>query len=122
MGERLLVHDNGWTRPGPRASRVAEYVLDFDARTARLVWWWTEPDWYEPIWGDADWLPSGHVLVTRAHCGHCATGGGTTELIEIDPATDTVTWRLSLLDPAFTGYRAQRLEPCTIFDHRGYCP
>ena len=111
-GNRVLVHDNGWGRPTSRRfSRLVELALSEEAGTATVVWDWTEAGWYEPIWGDADWLPSGHVLLTRAHCERCGLGG-LTQLVEIDPSTDEVVWRLTLTDPADGGYRAQRFVDC----------
>lgn len=123
-GDRLLVHDNGWSRPsGPRYSRVVEYALDHENRVATLVWSWTEPDWYEPIWGDADWLPDGQVLITRGHCENCRPNAtDLTQLVQVDPETDQVVWRLVLNDPEDTGYRAQRIDGCSLFANRALCP
>lgn len=122
-GNRVLVHDNGWTRPEEdRASRVVEYELDVERRQATVVWSWSEPGWYEPIWGDVDWLADGHVLITRAHCARCTPSTTPTQLVEVDPATDDVTWRLVLDDPDDTGYRAQRVDGCSIFANQAVCP
>lgn len=123
-GNRLLVHDNGWNRPtaADEFSRVAVYELDVEQGEARLTWSWTEPGWYEPIWGDADWLPNGHILITRAHCSSCPlTEAGNTQLIQVDPTTNSVVWRLVLDDPLATGYRAQRIDGCDIFANQQMC-
>ncbi len=125
-GDRLLLHDNGWARPGkePPWSRVLELVLDERARTATVAWQWTEDGWYEPIWGDVDRLPSGGVLVTRAHCSSQAgcDPEDRTEVIELGAAEPREpVWRLTMGDEGNGGYRAQRLDGCEMFDHPTLC-
>lgn len=120
-GNRLLLYDNGVYR-NPRMTRAVEYELDPTTHTAKLLWEWSE-GWYEPIWGDIDLLPRDHVLVTKAHCAPCGGASeGTTELIEIDRATNEVVWRLGFDDSRYTGYRAERIDGCDVFANARYCP
>jgi hypothetical protein len=120
-GDRILLYDNGVRRPSPSPySRLAEFSIDEAAGTARLEWEYTEPGWYEPIWGDVDRLADGNVLFTRAHCDICDGGDGTTEIVEVAPATNEVVWRLSF--PEGAGYRAERIDGCAIFANAKYCP
>jgi hypothetical protein len=123
-GDDWLFHDNGVHRPGGDSPRVVELAVDQDARTATVGWQWTEPGWYEPIWGDADRLPDGHVLITKGHCDDCdgGTPGAKTELLEVDPTTDEVVWRLIFDDRDLGAYRAQRIDGCAIFANRRGCP
>ena len=122
---RLLVYDNGSSRPlgGLPYSRIAEYLLDIPARTATLTWTWTEPNWYEPYYGDADRLPSGHVLVAMGHC-NCVeqVADHHSAIAEIDPENDEVVWRLETADPQDGLYRAERIDGCALFANAKYCP
>ena len=122
--DRLLVYDNGAGRPGGiEESRALELVLDEAARTATERWRFTEPGWYEQIWGDVDWLPSGHVLITRAHCEVCgAPPGSRTQVLEVDPATNEVVWRITMSDPSDASYRADRIGACEIFSRTDCAP
>jgi hypothetical protein len=118
---RVLFHDNGYGRDtAPPYSQVLELVVDPVARTATRTWTWTEPGWYEPVWGDADELPDGGVLVARGHCRTC--GNGTSEIIEVDRPSGDVDWRLRFTGDPQSLYRAQRIDGCAIFHHVGYCP
>jgi hypothetical protein len=122
----LWYHDNGLDRPGtaPAQSRVVHLRWDVDAATATTIWEWTEPGWFEPVFGDVDVLPSGHLLVTRGHCPQCgdARDSQRTSLLEIDPTTDEVVWRLTLGDELDSGYRADRIQPCDLFpEHVSVC-
>lgn len=120
-GDRILFYDNGGR--GNWRSRALELELDEDARTARVVWEFTEDGWYESIWGDVDRLADGHVLITRAHCTRCQPNSDArTQLVEVDPATDEVVWRLVFDDPEDAGYRAERIDGCAIFANEKYCP
>ncbi|MBA2322091.1 MAG: aryl-sulfate sulfotransferase [Deltaproteobacteria bacterium] len=121
-GDRILFHDNGFRRPGERTTRIVEMVIDEAALTARVAWEYTEPGWYEPIWGDVDRLENGHVLYTRAHCGTCLPDDpSTTEIAELDPETLSVVWRLVMDDVHDAGYRAERIDGCAIFANARYC-
>lgn len=122
----VLLHDNGVGRPGSDYSRAAEYLVNLEARTARLTWSWTEEGWYELIWGDADRLVQGdeeHVLVAKGHCASCpAPTDDETEVIEVDRATGEAVWRLRSELPFAGLYRADRVPSCELFAHAGYCP
>lgn len=123
----VWIHDNGMDRPGagPLASRALRLEVDVAARTARIAWEWTEPGWYEPVFGDIDLLDDGHVLVTMGHCPHCPGGSDDrrTGLVEIDPATDRVAWRADMLLETESGYRAQRIDGCALLpDNETLCP
>ena len=123
---RMLVYDNGYGREGGEEyTRVVEYELDLEARVVTVLWSWSESPWFELIWGDVDRLESGHVLITRAHCHNCSTDleGELSALIQVDPATDEVVWRLDLLGDTDGLYRSQRIGLCDVFSsNRTLCP
>ena len=119
---RVLLYDNGVDRPGGNQSRVVELELDLEENVATLLWSWTEEDWYTQILGDADYLPSGNVLVTKGVVRILDFfGDQPSALIEVSPTTDEVAWRLEL-EEGFTVFRAQQIGGCDIFAHAGYCP
>jgi hypothetical protein len=122
-GDRMLLHDNGAGRPSAtRYSRAVDYRLDPVAKTATRVWSWTEPGWYEPIWGDVDRLEDGRVSITHAHCEKCSdVSGQRTEVILVDPDTDAVDWRLRFSSPSDAGYRSAWLDGCRIFHRTSAC-
>ena len=65
----MLVFDNG-NHDGKRASRVAEYAIDPDARTVQEVWSFSEPSGsFWPYLGDARRLPGGNVLIAWSGSG-----------------------------------------------------
>jgi hypothetical protein len=122
----VWLHDNGFDRPTaePPSSRVLHLEVDVPARTARIAWEWTEPGWYEPVFGDVDLLPAGRVLVTMGHCPQCgaAPRDRRTTYVELDVATGAERWRAELSDPSYSGYRADRIAACDLFpEHRTYC-
>jgi hypothetical protein len=127
--DRVLVYDNGNGRPGGDYSRIAEYQLDLAAREATLLWSWTEPQWHDPILGDADYLPNGHVLVTQG-ANQCLDpfGSTTSEILELAPdapsagAGATVVWRLAWPSRQYSTYRAERYGGCDVFANARYCP
>ncbi len=120
---RVLVYDNGSGRPGGELySRAVELELDEATMTAQVAWDFTEEGWYEGIWGDVDRLPGGNVLITRANCASCLPGDpATTQLVEVDPVTNEVVWRLVMDAPEDGGYRAERIDGCAIFANGRYC-
>ena len=121
---RVLLYDNGYTRPGPDYSRVSEYQLDFDNMTATLLWSWTEPDFYNPIIGDADWLDNGNVLVTKGFVV-CWTPNSddVSAIVEVNPDNDEVVWRMSWPDRGDATFRAERYDGCDLFEGNAkYCP
>lgn len=112
----LTAYDNG-----KNPSHAVAVRLDPGAGTAELVKHWTEFGWYEPIWGDADLLPGGSMLIDIAHAEcHGANAfhpGGLVDVL----ADDTVPWRLDMLDGEDASYRAQRIEGCELFGNSRWC-
>lgn len=121
---RVLLYDNGYGRPGTDYSRVSEYQIDTTAMTATLTWTWTEPGFYNPVVGDADWLPNGNVLIAKGFV-ICWTPGSddVSAIVEVNPDTDQVVWRMSWPDRSDATFRAQRYEGCELFENNTrYCP
>jgi len=123
----VLIYDNqGWAnrsegqQNGSFHSQVVEYQLDEGSKQATLTWqfpgsfstdpWYTE-GWMTPIWGDADRLENGNVLVTAGVTG---TGGGgmtppgtKTRLFEVT-REGQIAWAIEW--PETKGsYRAERI-------------
>lgn len=117
--DRMLVYDNG---QDVGRSRVVEYSLDLDTNEARLLWEWTEPGWFDPIVGDADYLPNGDVLVAQGFAS-CVTpfSNDVTEVVELAPPDDVV-WRLTWPTSRWGLYRAERYDGCDVFANARYCP
>jgi hypothetical protein len=120
-GSTLYVYDNGKDRPGEHYSRVVAFDVDLTARTLHQTWEWRGDGWYEPIWGDVDLLPNGHLLVTRGHCDDCGADPVPTSWVELDPGTGPV-WELDTPTLGHMGYRAERLDGCAVFANAEYCP
>ncbi len=95
-------------------SRVVEYAVDQDAKTAQLVWEfpgafavdpWFQNDWYAAYWGDADALENDNVLITIG----LKAADQQSRILEVTRAGNIV-WQIDL--PPDQGiYRAQRLSP-----------
>ena len=119
---RMLLHDNGNDRPGGEYTRVAEFQIDLDAETVTKLWDWTEAGWYNPIVGDADRLPNGNVLITKGYTWCLQFSGDNSAIVEIDPETGGVPWRLDLRDDQRLTYRAERVDGCDMFNNTLYCP
>lgn len=118
----IVIYDNGGytNNPGPDdRSRVVEYRLDETLMTATRVWefpgtfvvdpWYTD-EWYTPIWGDADRLPNGNILVTAG----TREDGEQTRVFEVRRTDGAIVHelRLPLRDGSGYGaYRAERLNP-----------
>jgi hypothetical protein len=117
----VLFYDNqGWTghtggeMNGSFHTRAVEYMLDEAKKQATLTWqfpgsfavdaWYTQT-WYTPIWGDADRLANGNVLITAG-----VRGAGThTRIFEVTRAGEVV-WGIEW--PENNGsYRAARISP-----------
>jgi hypothetical protein len=120
----VLVHDNGYGRPGDDYSRAIELHVDVARREARLVWAWTEEGWSEPVWGDLDRLANGDVLLTQGHCWDCGTGDPArrSTVLELDPRDDAVIWRLVMPEERAGVYRAERIGGCALFGSVAECP
>jgi uncharacterized membrane protein len=122
QGDRVLMYDNGAGRPVEEPySRVVEYELDLDARTAVRLWEWTEPGWYNPVIGDADYLPSGHVLVAQGfNHNRTPNSDDASELVELRPP-DEVVWRATFPSSEWAIFRAQQYDGCALFSNARYC-
>ncbi|MHB1224137.1 MAG: arylsulfotransferase family protein [Gemmatimonadaceae bacterium] len=98
----LLVYDNG-TRHSPPETRVVEYRLDGEARTATMVWEYRHtPPLYVPYTGSVQRLVSGNTVVGFSNRGL---------VTEVRP-DGTVAWEGALmLDPDRPGdfYRAIKI-------------
>ena len=121
LGNRIVLYDNGTSRGGPNFTRVVEYELDTVAMTATKLWHYTEEGWYEPVYGDADRLPNGNVMVASGNCTGCVANSPSF-IAEIDPSVPEVVWRMQFTDTQDGMYRAQRLDGCDLFANRLYCP
>ena len=118
--DRLWVYDNGWSRS---ESRALLYTLDTPNLTAELTFSYAEAGWHERVWGDADELPSGNVLIDMGHAW--CLGGNESHLgslAEIDVNTRESIWRLDFLDPDDASYRSQRVDGCDLFHNTRWCP
>ena len=124
-GDRILMHDNGGDRPGDPYSRAVEFTVDESTMTSTITWEYTEDGWLEPIIGDADRLDNGNVLITMGHCACCWWALGEdhwSALVEVDPATNTVDWRLDWPDDSHGSYRSERLGGSDLFANAATCP
>lgn len=125
---RVLMLDNGRDRPvDVPYSRIVEYQLDLEAGVATLLWDWTEPGWYDPVQGDADWLPNGDVLVTRSFSqARTPDSPDVSQVLELRPPADgdpgEVVWRMRWTDPGWQVFRAERYDACALFPNGRYCP
>lgn len=116
----LHLHDNGYTRGW---SRLLDLDVDPTARTATIVWQWTEPEWVERNGGDYDVLSTGHRLATQGHCSCCdASGDRQSSITEVDPTDGSVVWRLIVPGDSEFLYRSSRLDGCALFHNEKYCP
>ena len=122
---RMLLYDNGMGRDvvdEPNYSRAAEFEVDAEARTVRLLREWSEPEWYEKKFGGVDWLPNGHWHIVK---GHSTDGArypdARSEALEVDPDTGEVVHRLTVQAEDVAFYRGQRIHGCDLFHNRRYC-
>lgn len=118
---RILLYDNGNDRPGGEYSRVSEYRLDLESNVATLLWSWTEPGWFTPIVGDADYLPSGNVLIAKGVVQFLTFNGQPSAIIEVDPSNDEVVWRLEFDNQFDSIFRAHRYSGCDLFRSARHC-
>ena len=115
----ILFYDNqGWTghtggqMNGSYHTQVVEYMIDDANKRATLTWQfpgsfnvdtWYKQTWSTPIWGDANRLANGNVLVTAG------LKTGNTRLFEVTRAGEVV-WAFEW--PANIGsYRGSRISP-----------
>lgn len=118
-GDRVFLYENG---KEDHQSKVVVLTLDPTTRTATLTYTWTEPGWFEPLWGDVDELPNGAIGVAMAH--NWCNGGSADHpgaLLELDPADGRVGFRLDFLGVDDATYRAQRIDACGLFANGAYC-
>jgi hypothetical protein len=117
----ILFYDNqGWTghtggqMNGTLHTQVVEYMIDDAKKQATLTWRfpgsftvdnWYKQSWSTPIWGDANRLANGNVLITAG----MKSGSVHTRLFEVTRAGEVV-WAMEW--PAnIGGYRATRISP-----------
>jgi hypothetical protein len=60
------------------------------------------------------------VLVATGHTTGQGTGPGW--ILEVDPATDEVVWRLDFTSWTDGLYRAERIDGCAVFGNVRTCP
>jgi len=101
--DNFLVYDNG-SRNGTSSSKVHEFILDEQAKTAELVWSF-EPDTIIGAWhrGNAERLPNGNTFI--------GWGGASGKFIptatEVNPEGEVV-FEISFDNPDVESYRAFR--------------
>jgi hypothetical protein len=118
-GDRLWIYDNGWDYDETRALM---YTLDTDTMTAELTFAYAEAGWEEHVWGDADELDNGNVLINMGHAW--CKGGNESHfgaLTELAVPSATPIWRADFLDRDDASYRAQRVHGCELFANSRWC-
>lgn len=100
----VLLYDNG-NRQGTRSSRVNEFRLDEENRTAELVWTYV-PDTLVAGWhrGSAQRLPNGNTVIGWGG----SSGKPSPAFTEVNAAGEKV-YELSFVPPDVESYRAFRL-------------
>ena len=115
----ILFYDNqGWTghtggqMNGSLHTQVVEYMVDDAKKQATLTWQfpgtfagvdtWYKQSWSTPIWGDANRLANGNVLVTAGN------KSGTTRHFEVTRAGEVV-WAIDWTNVG--AYRGVRVSP-----------
>lgn len=126
-GTALFYDNQGWSNRtvgeanGSFKSQVVEYQLDETKKEATLSWSfpgsfetdaWYKTNWSTPIWGDADRLENGNVLVTAGLTGTTAGGmtppGTKTRIFEVT-REGKVVWAVEWPE-AKGSYRAERMS------------
>ena len=120
-GTIMFFDNDGWNflpaAPGGYHSRILEFAIDEQTKTATLVWefpgdfdvdpWFTD-DFYCPYWGDANRLENGNVIVAAGVRG----AGSISHVFEVTNDGEVV-WDFTL--PEDHGvYRATRINPPLI--------
>lgn len=112
----VLTYDNG---DGVRDySRVIEYAIDEDERTAQVVWEYpgalADDPWYTSIWGDVERLANGNTLVAA---GSMIDTDSPSRIFEVTP-DGAVVWRIDLSGPTEEDragvYSAERIHPLVV--------
>ena len=115
-GTVLLYDNGGYPPPSSKTyhTRVVEYRLDEAKRIATRTFEfpgefevdsWYRNEWYTPIWGDANRLDNGNILVTAG----IRSASASTRIFELSREGEVV-WELTF-PPNYGSYRAQRLAP-----------
>ncbi|HWP04753.1 MAG TPA: aryl-sulfate sulfotransferase [Polyangiaceae bacterium] len=118
----VLFYDNeGWSSHtggegnGTYHTKVVEYQLDQAKKEATLTWEfpgkfavdaWYKNDWATPIWGDANRLPNGNVLITAGVKSSTAK----TRIFEVTREGEVV-WGFEWPSANNGSYRANRISP-----------
>ncbi len=124
IGDYLTIYDNGVLRSeygGVDHTRALRLEMDTTRMTLRIVFEYTEPDWFEPIWGGFDWLENGHYTIASGHFWMADTGSFNSTLLELDE-TGTPVWRAEFNNPDDSIYRSEHIDGCAIFANTTYCP
>ncbi len=110
----LLLYDNAIGNPEQpdnlAHSRAVRYVLDFDAMTATQVWHDDDTPFRSPLAGDADLMPSGHILRLDSYYLADDHPIPSARLRELDPqASPNAVWTL-VVPPRWFSYRAVPID------------
>ena len=118
---RVLLFDNGpqALRSDGTSSRALEIEIDTENKLVKQTWSYADSSVHEALGGDANRLPSGNVLMTQPHWGN--VWDDRSKIVEVTPAGDVV-WRLDFGAERDLLYRAERIDPCSLFSNRAYCP
>ena len=123
-GDLLFLLDNGAPRPDGLYTQARVYRIDQARRKVTPLWSWTEPDWFEPYYGNVDPMPGGGALVASGHCPSCDHSGRAQRqgfVAEID-SQGTEEYRLRFDDWSHSLYRAEFVDGCALFDNATTCP
>ena len=66
-------------------------------------------------------MSNGNVLVGTGHCGNCDPGGDKGWIVELDPESLAVVWRMDFATDQDSLYRAQPIDGCAIFANARWC-
>jgi hypothetical protein len=120
---KVLLFDNGPSvvRADGTSTRALEIEVDTTARTVTKTWSYSDGGVREALGGDANRLASGNVLMTVPHCLPCGTSEGKSRIVEVTPE-GKVAWRIDFGSERDLLYRAERVDPCSLFSNRAFCP
>jgi hypothetical protein len=111
----LLLYAN---RTEDVGSQIMMLGVDPSAGTWTVSAQWADPPWFAPVWGGAWPEEDGGWLVAIGQSADGATDPSV--IVEVDPATGAVKWRLEL-EPMIGTYRARSADPCVFLSHAGLC-
>ncbi len=119
-GDRLILYNNGAS--GPLAqTKVEQYRVDLAEKTLTREWMFSRSGWYEPYYGEGDWLPNGNIMVASGHCNNCTAKQVTSFIAEVDVDTREILWEMSFPNAADSIYRAQLIDGCELFHTQRFC-